>query len=259
VPVASRAFGALTTRNLDDIRSLLDAGRRLLPTTDHHDRVVARALAKAAPFHRQRNSVADALLIELYTTVVAGAALGDAYEFVTSKSEDFSDAHRDKRIPHSDLADVFAAEHSTYRLGVDGLEQCMHDEFGDHLEELIAEMYFPEEVRGLVEILAAEKEIFDKVWVRLVVTFFSALVRSRSYSSKTTCGTSNSTWPSSTRVRSGRINRCGRLGAWPGPARSRCRSSDGAQVPFCPRHRFAGLLDCRSRNSTLIAPPSFPK
>jgi hypothetical protein len=66
--------------------------------------------------------------------------------------------------PHDDLADAFAAEHATYLLGVDGLEQCLRDEFGDYLEELIAEMYFPDDPRRLDEILAAEKELFDKIW-----------------------------------------------------------------------------------------------
>lgn len=116
--------GALTTRNFDDICSLLAVGRRLEPTSDERDRVVTRALAKAAPCHRQRNSVADALLIEMYTTVIGSAGPGAAYAFVTTNSDDFSAARDDKRKPHDDLADAFAAEHSTYRLGVDGLEEC---------------------------------------------------------------------------------------------------------------------------------------
>ncbi|WP_204366840.1 PIN domain-containing protein [Mycobacterium sp. UM_CSW] len=156
--------GALTTRNFNDVRSLLDTGKRLEPTTGDQERVVARALAKRAPCHRQRNSVADALLVEMYTTAVGGAGPDDTYAFVTSNSTDFSTAQGDQREPHPDIAEAFAAEHSTYRLGVDGLEQCLRDEFGDYLDELIAEMYFPEDARGLDEILAAEKEFFDRIW-----------------------------------------------------------------------------------------------
>jgi hypothetical protein len=154
----------LTTRNIVDIRSLLDVGKRLEPTTGDRDRVLARALAKTAPCHRQRNSVADALLIDMYMTAMGSAGADDTYAFVTSNSDDFSAAQGDKRNPHDDLADTFAAEHSTYWLGVEGLERCLRDEFGDYLDELIAEMYFPDNPRGLGEILAAEKELFDKIW-----------------------------------------------------------------------------------------------
>ncbi len=58
-------IGAMTTRNFDEVLDLLRAGRPLQATDDDHRRVVERALSKRAPFHRSRNSVADALLIEL--------------------------------------------------------------------------------------------------------------------------------------------------------------------------------------------------
>lgn len=59
-------IGAMTTRNFDEVLDLLRAGRPLQATDDDHRRVVERALSKRAPFHRSRNSVADALLIELF-------------------------------------------------------------------------------------------------------------------------------------------------------------------------------------------------
>jgi hypothetical protein len=121
-------------------------------------------LAKLAPFHRSRNSVADALLIEMYAAALASAPPGDHYAFVTSNSDDFSALNGDKRQPHSDLVDHFATDNSTYRLGDAGLEQAPHDEFGDEMAQMIDETYFVEEPRGLSDILAAEKEMFDKVW-----------------------------------------------------------------------------------------------
>jgi len=63
-----------------------------------HYAVVERGLAKHAPFHRSRNSVADALLIELYATAIANVDLAQQpYAFVTSNSEDFSLPNGDKR------------------------------------------------------------------------------------------------------------------------------------------------------------------
>lgn len=156
--------GALTTRNFEDIRALLESGKRIEPSADDRERVVSRALAKSAPFHRQRNSVADALLIEMYSTALAGAGPGDSHAFVTSNSNDFSATQGDRRQPHEDFAEIFGVEQSTYWLGVEGLEECLRGEFGDYLDELIAEMWFPDDPRGLDEILDAEQEMFDKVW-----------------------------------------------------------------------------------------------
>src|SRR6185369_18078742 len=96
--------GALTIGNFDDIRSLLAAGTRLEPTTDDHERVVARGLAKTAPIHRSGGSVADALLIEMYRTAMASGQAEDTYAFVTTNSADFSAIQRDQRQPHADLA-----------------------------------------------------------------------------------------------------------------------------------------------------------
>lgn len=157
-------IGAMTTRNFEEIRELLDRGTRLEPTTADQERVVGRGLAKAAPFHRSRNSVADALLIELYSAATAAAGADDGCAFVTSNTEDFSALGGDNRQPHSDLADLFSGEDSTYRLGVEGLEQALSDEFGDELAEIIEDTYFEEEPRRLDEILAAEQELFDRIW-----------------------------------------------------------------------------------------------
>lgn len=158
-------IGAMTTRNFDEIRDQLDRGTPIEPTADDQARVVARGLAKAAPFHRSRNSVADALLIEMYSSAVVSAAIDeDRHAFVTSNSEDFSAVGGDNRLPHADIAAVFDGDRSTYRLGVDGLEQALAEEFGDEWSEIVEENYFEEEPRRLDEILAAEQEMFDRVW-----------------------------------------------------------------------------------------------
>lgn len=157
-------IGAMTTRNFEEIRQQLDRGTPVEPTADEHARVVARGLAKSAPFHRSRNSVADALLIEMYSTVVAGAEADDRHAFVTSNSDDFSAIGGDNRLPHADLAALFDGNRSSYRLGVEGLEEALADEFGEEWPEIVDDNYFEEEPRRLDEILAAEQEMFDRVW-----------------------------------------------------------------------------------------------
>jgi PIN domain len=157
-------IGAMTTRNFEEIREQLDRGTRIEPTADDRARVVARGLAKAAPFHRNRNGMADALLIELYSTSIASARDDDRYAFVTTNSDDFSAVGGDNRQPHADLVPLFAREQSSYRLGVEGLEQALAQEFGDEWAEISENSYFEEEPRRLDEILAAEQELFDRIW-----------------------------------------------------------------------------------------------
>jgi hypothetical protein len=158
-------IGAMTTRNFDEILDLLRAGSSLCETAEERSRVVDRALAKRAPFHRSRNSVADALLVELYATALSTADfVEDRYAFITSNSEDFSVPSGDRRLPHIELAPLFDEPGSSYALGVDGLTDVLRRHFGDEIEELFAESDFVEEPRRLDEIVEAEEELFDRIW-----------------------------------------------------------------------------------------------
>lgn len=158
-------IGAMITRNFDDVLELLRAGRRVEPTDIERRAVVDRGLRKRAPLHRSRNSVADALLIELYATAAREADLAcNPHAFITSNSDDFSVQNSDKRQPHPDIAAIFAYDGSTYVLGVDGLNDVLLAHFGAEIEELFAETDFVEEPRRLGEIVDAEKALFDRIW-----------------------------------------------------------------------------------------------
>lgn len=158
-------IGAMTTRNFDDVLEMLRGGRTVEATDEERRRVVERGLRKLAPFHRSRNSMADALLVELYASETARADMTtDPHAFVTTNSDDFSLPNGDKREPHPDLADLFTIDGSAYGLGVDGLNSIMLDHFGDELEDLFEETDFQEEPRRLSEISAAEQEMFNRVW-----------------------------------------------------------------------------------------------
>ena len=158
-------IGAMTTRNFDEVLELLAAGRVVEASDDNLRAVVDRGLAKQAPFHRSRNSVADALLIELYATAVAGVDLkGEPHAFVTTNGEDFSLPNGDSRRPHPDLADYFTADGSSYGLGVDGLNGILLAHFGTEIEELFEETNFEEEPRRLEQSMEAEQALFDRIW-----------------------------------------------------------------------------------------------
>jgi hypothetical protein len=155
-------------QNFREIRELLDRGVQLEPTAAERERVVQRGLDKQAPFHLAKNSVADAVLIELYRTAAAQGGADEAFAFVTSNHKDFSIPAGDHRQPHPDLAELFDGTRSRYCLGVDGLRELMVDEFGEAFEHEAAEVEFiqpDDEARTYGEIIEGlREEFFDKVW-----------------------------------------------------------------------------------------------
>lgn len=159
-------IGAMTTRNFDDVEKLLRAAELREPTDSERQGAVQRALDKTAPFHRSKNSIADALIIESYASALEEADRdSNPHAFVTTNSDDFSTSNGDQRIPHPDLAGLFDKPGSTYGLGVDGLDGILIDHFGDDwMQELYDDFDFQEDPRRLDEILEAEQEYFDRVW-----------------------------------------------------------------------------------------------
>jgi hypothetical protein len=164
---------AMAPQNFREIAELLRSGKTLKPTSTHYAKVVQRGLDKKAPFSSDKNSVADALLIELYSSQLKQAKVEDVYCFATSNHRDFSTPNGDHRQPHADLADLFSDPRSHYVYQVEGLHEMLIAHFGDEfLEEheevglIIAE----DEPRTLAEIAEAEAEFFEKVaYVRFVV------------------------------------------------------------------------------------------
>jgi PIN domain len=157
---------AMTLQNFSEVSELLRRGRPLEPTESEHEKVIRRALEKKAPFHREKNSVADALLIELYNTEVNRKHTAkDQYRFVTSNFQDFSMPNGDRRQPHPDIAGLFVDKRSRYVYDLSGLNEVLVDHFGKEFTEESESVEFGrEEPRTFAEILEAEKECYDKIW-----------------------------------------------------------------------------------------------
>jgi hypothetical protein len=153
----------MATRNFRDILDLLKDGRTLEPGDAEREGVVRRGLAKQAPFHRHKNSVADAMLVELYATAIREGGEG-TFCLVTSNSDDFSVEKGDRRLPHPDIEALFSGPTSRYYYAVDGLQAALADYYGEEFEEILDMSDFQENPRTLAEILEAEQEFFDRVW-----------------------------------------------------------------------------------------------
>ncbi len=159
---------ARSLQNFSEISELLRQGTLLEPSTENYAEVVRRGLEKKAPLHQDKNSVADALLIEQYTSVLtADNGKCDEYVFATSNHTDFSTPKGDRRKPHPDLEHLFQPENSHYVYDVDSLVKLLGEKLGsDYLDEAEEVEFIQSEMptRPLADIIAAQEEYFDKIW-----------------------------------------------------------------------------------------------
>ncbi|MGB7912528.1 MAG: PIN domain-containing protein [Desulfobaccales bacterium] len=125
-------------------------------------RAAQRAIDKRAPFHRQRNVIEDAILIEVYTDAAGTKAkAGTRFAFVTHNTKDFSHPNASNKLPHPDIAACFSPRRSLYFITLgEALRRVAPTQFAD----LMIEQEWVEEPRRLTEIIAALDELFDKVW-----------------------------------------------------------------------------------------------
>lgn len=124
-------------------------------------RAAQRAIDNRAPFHRQRNSMNDALLIEMYAEAVAKPSPRIRFAFITDNTKDFSHPNANTKLPHPDLAACFSRTKSLY---FTTLGEALRRVQPEHLADLMIEHQWIEEPRRLTEILNAIDEFTMKVW-----------------------------------------------------------------------------------------------
>jgi hypothetical protein len=125
-------------------------------------RAAQRAIDKRAPFHRQRNGIDDAILIEVYADAVTAKAIpGNRFAFVSHNTKDFSHPNANNKLPHPDIATCFSRVRSLYFITLgEALRRVRPAQFAD----LMIEQEWFEEPRRLAEIVDAIDELFNKVW-----------------------------------------------------------------------------------------------
>jgi len=140
-------------------------------------RAADRGLNKHAPFHRQRNSMADAILLEIYVDALASRKTPDEiYGFVTHNTQDFSESNGDSRQPHADIAGLFDGALSRY---VTNLGPLMADYADDLVEDMRFLREYSQEPRRLSELFEAEDVLFQQVWYNRKWGLIDAVERGR--------------------------------------------------------------------------------
>ncbi len=154
--------GGQAVARLDRIEALLVGTSILEASESAKVRAVERAIEKRAPFHRNTNAMADALLIEIYSGLVKDKSMaGTRFAFVTHNKNDFSAENANQKSPHPDLSALFSKIKSQYFIN---LAEALRRVDSTLVTQAMIEDSWTQEPRGLTDILDAEKRLTDMVW-----------------------------------------------------------------------------------------------
>ena len=155
-------IGGEAVGTLDRIEKLLSQFPIIETSEAASLRAAQRALEKKAPFHREKNAMADAILIETYAECVRDKATsGVRFAFVTHNKNDFSIEHGNHKKPHPDFANLFSRIKSLYFIN---LPEALQRVDPSLVTDIMLEHSWTQEPRGLTEILEAEDLLFHQVW-----------------------------------------------------------------------------------------------
>ena len=125
-------------------------------------RAADRALTRRAPCHREnKNSMADAIVVEMYFEAAKKGKPGERFAFVTHNKSDFSLLDGDQRVPHPDLSAGFSKIKSLYCVNLAELLRRIEP---STVAELIWEQTWKQEPRSLSELLEAHEVLWRQVW-----------------------------------------------------------------------------------------------
>jgi len=141
------------------IEELLEGATVLEPVEAIKIKSAERAINKKAPFHKNKNSMADAMIIEHFFGLIEDGG-ANAFSFVTHNTKDFSSSS-DNRKPHEDFKSHFTSDNVSFYINLVDALKSINPEI---LEDYIAEHEWVEETRGLYEILDQIDVMVEKVW-----------------------------------------------------------------------------------------------
>lgn len=125
-------------------------------------RATDRALHHKAPCHHEnKNSMADAVLIETYFECVRTAPARQRFAFVTHNKQDFSLMNGNQKLPHADFSALFSRIKSMYFIN---LAECLRRIDPMRVTHFMWEQEWSQEPRSLTEMLKAMDTLTQKIW-----------------------------------------------------------------------------------------------
>lgn len=148
--------------NLDRIQEILEAFPIIETSDAAKIKAADRALQRKGPCHQDKNSMADALILETYFETVKAGSPRERFAFVTHNKHDFGAVGGDDRLPHADIASGFSKIRSMY---FTNLSACLHKVNPDFVSEILYMDSFEEEPRSLSEVLWWIDRLTTQVWL----------------------------------------------------------------------------------------------
>ncbi|SDX63190.1 hypothetical protein SAMN04515617_105154 [Collimonas sp. OK242] len=156
-------LGGAAEGTLARIDNILAAATVIEASDEIKVRAADRALHRKAPCHHEnKNSMADAVLIETYFECVRtmGGA-GQRFAFVTHNKHDFSLINGNQKLPHADFASSFSKIKSMYFIN---LAECLRRIDPMRVTYAMWEQEWEQEPRSLSEMLNAMDRLATQVW-----------------------------------------------------------------------------------------------
>lgn len=145
------------------VEKLLQKATTLKVSKDIILKAAQRAIDKRAPFHRSKNSMNDAIIMECFAKAAKSNTLSpEEFYFVTLNVNDFSATSVHNHLPHPDFEEYFGQPNLHYSID---LEQTIRSLDKETVEKLFMQNEdFYEEPRLLSDIIDAEYELYEKIW-----------------------------------------------------------------------------------------------
>lgn len=155
------SLGEAAIESIARIDTLLAGGEIIEMTDAVMLKAANRAISGKAPFHHRKNSMADAIIMETYASLVSAKAPGTRFIFVTHNVKDFSYPSKSDTSPHPDFADCFSRVRSRYFIR---LAEALRRIEPALVSDMMLEHEARDVPRRLSETVAAIEEFLDKVW-----------------------------------------------------------------------------------------------
>lgn len=156
-------LGGAAEATLQRIDELFKKTTAIEPSDKSKARAADRGIGRKAPCHHEnKNSIADALLIEMYLEYVkSNSGTRQRFAFVTHNKNDFSLSNGNQKLPHSDIAVGFSKIKSMYFIN---LADCLRRIDPMRVTHRMWELEWNQQPRGLTEILKWMDRLTMQVW-----------------------------------------------------------------------------------------------